>query len=131
MNKFINFWKSVVWIIIMGVVFLLPANNLSSAPSIPFLSESVHIFIFAVLAWFLVRDQQKSIPSQKPLKKIYFLAFILSFCFGILIEILQEMTGLGRKAEIKDVLFDLCGILVSIGILLILSFIKEKSGIKD
>ncbi len=125
------FWKSAFWAILMVIVFLMPSNNLSNAPSIPCLSEAVHIFMFAVLAWFLVRNQQKSNASKKPVKRFYFVAIMLSFFFGILIEILQEITGLGRKAELKDVLFDLLGILISIGTVLILSRIKEKSVVKD
>lgn len=97
----------------------------------PFLSESVHIIMFAVLAWFFIREQQKHNKNRVPDKKIYFLTLLLGLFYGISIEILQESTGLGRKAEIKDVLFDLCGILLSTGIIMMLSLIKTKPGTKD
>jgi len=123
------FWKSILWAIIMLVVFLLPANNLSSAPSLPGLSESVHIFTFALLAWFLVRVQAKKKNESRASKINYVITLILGLFFGVFIELLQEVSNLGRTAEIKDVLFDLAGILLSFGILTILSRIKVKKNL--
>jgi len=108
----------------------MPANNLSGAPPLPFLSESVHIIMFAVLAWLLIRDQKKSSKDISSVKRIYIMAIVTSLFCGILIEFLQEVTGLGRKAEFKDVLFDLCGILISIGVIIILSRKKIRSKTK-
>jgi len=57
------------------------------------------------------------------------LIIILCLFFGIFIELLQEVSNLGRTAEIKDVLFDFIGILLSIGILMLLTQIKVKKGL--
>jgi len=111
----------------MLVLFLLPSNNLSGAPSAPFLAESAHIVLFAVFTWFLVREQVKRKNGSKPGKNNYVIALILGLFFGILIEFLQEVSNLGRTAEIKDVLFDLCGILLSFAMLI---FIFRKQGKK-
>ena len=115
----------------MLVVFLLPANNLSKAPSAPFLSESVHIFMFAALIWFFVREQIKYNPGNMPVRRIYLLALILGLLFGIFIEFIQEISNLGRTAEIMDVIFDVAGILLSFGILQLASQIKIKKKIRD
>lgn len=123
-NKAVVFWKSILWAIIMLVVFLLPANNLSGAPSLPFLSESVHIIMFTALAWFLVQEQVKTNQRSNPSKRNYTITLILSLFFGMFIEFLQEVSNLGRTAEIKDVLFDLGGILLSFGILFL--FYRNK-----
>ena len=130
-KKAVAFWKSILWASIMLVVFLLPSNNLSGAPSLPFLSESAHIILFAVLVWFLVREQEKTNKGRGPRKTNYVLTLILSLCFGILIELLQEISNFGRTAEIKDVLFDLAGILLSFGILYIISGNQYKTSSKD
>lgn len=127
----LKIWKSAVWTIIMLVAFLLPAKSLSGAPSTPFLSESVHMFMFAAFTWFLFHDLAKSKFNTRQVNRNYILTLMVSLLFGTMVEILQELSGLGRKAETKDVLFDLCGILFSIGIIMLFSRLKAKSVFKD
>jgi hypothetical protein len=51
--------------------------------------------------------------------------------FGVLIEILQDVSGLGRTAEIRDILADLAGIIFATGVLFLLSKRKQITGPKD
>lgn len=109
-----------MWSVFMLVVFLLPADNLSKAPSIPFLDKAVHMFMFAVFTWFLVRDLTRTQGLKRPVLITFLIAVVASLLFGSVIELLQEASQLGRSAELKDVIYDVAGCLVSTVIILIL-----------
>lgn len=120
MNKTIWYWRTLLWSVFMLAVFLLPADNLSKAPSIPFLDKAVHMFMFAVFTWFLVRDQTRTQGLKRPVLRIFLIAVVASLLFGSVIELLQQASQLGRSAELKDVIYDVAGCLVSTVIILIL-----------
>ena len=131
MQKVISFWKTIAWSVFMIVVFLLPADNLSKAPSIPFFPVLVHVFLFFVFTWFYTRDQLKHKSMNRPSINIYVIAALLSFLFGALIEILQEASGLGRNAEFIDVVCDIGGSLLSIQVIILLNWVRRNRAVKD
>ena len=104
----------------MLAVFLLPADNLSKAPSIPFLDKAVHMFMFAVFTWFLVRDQTRILGLKRPVLRTFLIALVVSALFGSVIELLQEAIQLGRSAELSDLIYDVAGCLVSTAVILVL-----------
>ena len=120
MNKIIKYWKTLAWSVFMLVVFLLPADNLSKDPLIPWLDKAIHMIMFAVFTWFLVWDRVGIRSLKRPAFRNYITALILAFLFGSSIELLQEASRLGRSAELSDVIYDIAGSLVSVGIMAIL-----------
>ncbi|WP_369410634.1 VanZ family protein [Flavobacterium taihuense] len=81
--------------------------------NIPNLDKCIHVFFHFVFTfvWFLFfRKQIQTDNFQNPL--LY--SFILSFVFGITIEILQELVTTTRSADIFDVLANLTGALVTV-----------------
>ena len=130
-EKLITFWKSTAWSLFVLFVFLLPSDNLSKAPSVPYLAEAVHFIMFSILTWLLYHDMLRNRAGIISFGKHSLIALCVGLTFGIVIEILQELSGLGRKAEFKDVLFDLGGIIASIGILWLLFLLKQNTDIKD
>lgn len=127
MNKIIKYWKTLAWSVFMLFVFLLPADNLSKAPSIPCLDKIVHIIMFAVFTWLLVWDRARIRTLKRPVFRNYITAIIMAFLFGSAIELLQEASCSGRSAELSDVICDITGSLVSVGIMLILYRIRKTS----
>ena len=125
MNKTTWYWRTLFWSVFMLLVFLLPSDNLSKAPSIPFLDKVVHMFMFAVFTWFLVRDQTRTLGLKRPVFRALLIAFVASVLFGSLIELLQKASHLGRSAELKDVIYDVAGCLVSTVIILILVVLRN------
>jgi glycopeptide antibiotics resistance protein len=108
-----QYWKTIGWSVIMLILFLLPANSLSNAPSVPFVSELSHLILFAGFTLFLVWDRTKIKSLSRPSLQIYAWAVISSLVFGLCVEILQYLCGFGRAAEILDVVFDLTGSILS------------------
>lgn len=130
MKYFVIFWKSTLWTIFMLLIFLMPSDSIAKAPSLPFISEFVHIIMFAIFYWLLIYDHLKSKNNSSPERKHLIIACIAGVSFGILIEILQEITGLGRKAEGRDIIYDTAGILLALGIIILFNR-NKKNEIKD
>ena len=126
MSRVFYYWKTIIWSVIMLIIFLFPADNLSKAPSIPALSEMVHIFMFAVFTWFFVRDRFVASSLNRPLRQNYISAIIFSLLFGVTIELLQYLSGLGRTAEFFDIVFDLAGSLLSTGLIILFFSIRRS-----
>ena len=114
MNRAFSYWKTIIWSVIMLIIFLLPANNLSKAPSVSGLSEFIHMFMFAVLTWSIIRERQVRASVKIPGSQVYISAIIFSLLFGVAIELLQKLSGFGRTAELMDVVFDLAGSLIAV-----------------
>ncbi len=109
----------------MMIIFLLPDQNFSMAPELPLISEAVHVFTFFILTWFLVRDRLKALSTSKPGLKLYLFALLSGMIFGVLIEILQHLSGMGRTAEFLDVIYDTAGCLLSMSFLLVFHRLKK------
>jgi VanZ family protein len=114
MKSFLAYWKTLSWSLLMLAVFLIPGDNLSKAPSIPFLPEVAHISFFALFTWLLIRDLAKTRYKVRPTGKIYITVLLISVLFGVLIEVLQSLNFIARTREITDVLLDFSGSLLSV-----------------
>ncbi len=126
LKKAILYWKTMSWSALMLIIFLMPANNLSKAPSVPGLSELVHVIMFAVFSWLFLYDLKRSGSLGILGNKKYLTVILFGLSFGILIEYLQKASNLGRTAEFSDLIFDLVGCFLSLGILLI--YFRVKAG---
>lgn len=118
MKKLFLYWKTLIWSVFMLFVFLLPANSLSKAPAVPGLSQLIHITLFSVFTWLLVKDQVKTGLIKNPVAKTYLIALSFSLLFGAVIEILQNVSGFGRSAELLDLVYDFSGSVLSIIVLI-------------
>ena len=70
------------------------------------------------------------LPGGIP-KKVYVLVIVLAFFFGVLVEILQRITNLGRTAELMDLAWDLAGILLGIILAGLYAKFRSSRNIKD
>ena len=91
----------------MAYFCLVQLNNVPFA-GVSNLDKLVHIFFHFVLTslWFLFfKKHLSNSNSSKP----FLISFLLSFVFGISIEILQELFTTTRHADLLDVLANLTG----------------------
>ena len=131
MKKAILYWKTLIWSLFMLFVFLLPANSLSKAPAVPGISQLIHIILFFVFTWLLVKDQIRSVIRKLPAAKTYLKALFFSLLFGAVIEILQNVSGFGRSAEFLDLVYDVSGSILSIIVLIFYSRYFRGAASKD
>lgn len=88
---------------------------------LPWLDKIVHFGMYFVLTSAILFEHRNSINTKGRI----FLAAIIPFLYGILIEALQMLT-ISRSGNIADALADLAGIVVSIFIWLLVRPATEK-----
>ena len=101
------FWAAFFWTGIMAFFCLVQLNNVPFA-TVSNLDKLVHTFFHLVFTslWFLFF--KKYLSNSNSLKPLL-ISFLLSFGFGISIEILQELITATRHADVFDVLANLFG----------------------
>jgi VanZ family protein len=106
---------AITWTILIAVLCLDESSNLPSI-AINNIDKAVHFcfhFILTLL-WFLYLLSEKNIQSRF---KIKWIAFLISFIYGVLIEWAQQKFTNSRKADVFDVCANTCGALLAIFIL--------------
>ena len=101
------FWAAFFWTGIIAYFCLVQLNNVPFA-SVSNLDKLVHTFFHFVFTslWFLFFKKHLSNSNSS---KSLLISFLLSFVFGISIEILQELFTTTRHADIFDVVANLFG----------------------
>ena len=122
----------------MLVLFLMPTAGIPESTTFPGINELAHIILFAFLTMILLGDAFGiakgfiagiySIPARPALKssRAVFLLLIL-LAYGVLIEFLQDWMNLGRTAEIKDILYDIIGIVAGYTLVMLISSKSRKA----
>jgi len=110
--KYLLFLVALLWTGIVAYFCLVQSSDLPVV-EIPNLDKYIHFFFHFVLTfvWFLFFSKQ--LKFQKVLKPILF-SVVLSFVFGIVIEILQELVTTTRHADVLDVLANLTGVTLAV-----------------
>lgn len=101
-------WLSlgIAMVLVIAVVCLMPMSQL---PSVSVSDKLEHLLAFGALAfWF------GSIVVRRDLPWVG----VAAVAFGGLIEIAQSMMGLGRQAEILDLVADAVGVLLGLALVL-------------
>jgi len=125
-NK-IYFWLALIWTFVIAVLCLV---SFSDVPKVGLQDADKYVhftfhFVFMWL-WFLYfKSRRNELGNAKTL----FLAFLLSFLYGISVEIMQGLFTATRKADLFDVLANTTGALTAvIAIVVYQKYIaKEKS----
>lgn len=117
----IFFWSALSW---TGVILYLCLIKSSSIPEfdIANLDKLAHVFFHFVFVtlWYLYLEIYLKKTEKK---KLLVILFLMSFCFGTTIEILQGLFTITRNGDVIDVLANTTGAVF--GLLLIL--IKDKT----
>ena len=111
-------WLTLVWIAIMLLLTLTPAQEMPVMPAWKLISfdTAAHAGVFAVLAalsWLWLRGR----PGQAA-GRAAGLVLVSCVVFGGTIEVLQYVMHQGRHAEWSDLLSDTIGTVLALGLLL-------------
>lgn len=99
------FWKPLLWIVVIAVLSLLPADDLpSSNLFIPHFDKLVHAGMYFFSCLFLISPFEKI-----KIGKGYLAAFFSSLALGALFEVLQSTLTSNRSGNIEDFIADLVG----------------------
>ena len=99
-----------LWALAVLVLTLMPASDV---PRIGWaerlaVDKLVHAFLFGVQV-ILLALAFSGRPAWRRRAHPYLLALLAAVAFGALVEILQELMGLGRHADVLDLLADAAG----------------------
>lgn len=122
--KNVIFCSAIAWTTLIAFFCLVKLNNLPSI-SVSSADKYVHFtfhFVFTLLWGFYIFLNQ----HQLELKKIGILVFV-SLCYGIVIELMQELFTTTRHADVFDVLANLTGATIAFLLLVIFKNIKSKT----
>ena len=113
------------WTIIIAFLCLIKVNDLPSLGfSISNFDKYVHFtfhFVFTML-WGFYSWQKNNKIDIKNISNI----IIISFCYGILIEIMQELFTTTRHADVKDVIANCSGAILAFGLLAVIKKAEVK-----
>ena len=121
------FWAAFFWTGIIAYFCLVQLNNVPFA-SVSNLDKLVHTFFHFVFTslWFLFFKKHLSNSNSS---KSLLISFLLSFVFGISIEILQELFTTTRHADIFDVVANLFGATLAAVVIIFLNKYKNFASI--
>ena len=89
------------------------------------MDKVVHFGMYAVFMGVLLYENRKRINTGRRIA----LVALIPFLFGAMLEFMQSWLTISRTGSIYDLLFNLCGILFSVGIYLLVMNSKS-AGIK-
>jgi len=121
--KKIFFWAALFWTGIILYFCLIKSSEIPQIDiDIPNLDKLVHAFLHFIftLLWFFYF--KKKIGSLK-IHELLLMSLVLSFVFGIAIELMQQFFTVTRNADVYDVFANLSGAtLAVIAIILVNKF---------
>ena len=117
MPKYLLFLVALLWTGIVTYFCLIQSSDVPVI-NIPNLDKCIHAFFHFVFTfvWFLFFYKQLKLDSVfKPL----LISFLLSFLFGIGIEILQGLITTTRSADVLDGVANLIGALLAVSLVVV------------
>ncbi len=122
-----DFWKTIVWAIVIVVLSCMPVNDIQSQKwnILPHQDKILHLIFYCILSLFFIREYQ--IHFKKPVLNtgLFFISFAFVFIFGIILEIIQEKFIQSRYGEIMDLVFDMMGLILAFLLIYLFSYFKK------
>ena len=120
MRKFVQALRAprtvwpLLWAVAILVLTLMPGNDVPKWPwaEIIHLDKIVHFVLFGVLAWLLAGVFRFRL-LMKEVRAIS-IAILVTVMYGGAIELLQGWMGMGRSADVWDLLVDALGAAVAV-----------------
>lgn len=122
MRKFKFFVPAIAWVLIITLLSLLPTKNLQKfSVDIVSFDKMAHLFIYAVLSFFIAWGIKKSLMHKNLSLKLLATIFLFTSVYGIGIEFVQKSISTGRHFEYYDIIANIIGSFIGL-----LFFIRKK-----
>lgn len=102
MTRFLRL--SIAWALLIAFLCLTPGNALPQWEWADLLSvdKLVHVLMFGALSYLLARGFRERASNTWSDAKVLLIAGLLSFAYGGLMELLQDIPSLGRNGDVVD-----------------------------
>lgn len=116
------FWKhnilGISWALFILVLCGLPGEQFNRSSSFNNADKVVHVFLFAILFFQLsvgfIKQRKYQSLRRHTLRKV----LVISFGYGLIIELLQGTVFIHRSIELSDMLFNAIGCFSGFGLFL-------------
>jgi VanZ family protein len=104
-------WPALLWAIFILALTLSPAPDLPKVSwlNIPYFDKIVHVVLFGVLYYLLMRGLMKQKGSADSYSQVVRQVVITVILYGALTEVLQIFLPTGRDGNVADWLADCIG----------------------
>ncbi|MGV3637936.1 MAG: VanZ family protein [Flavobacteriales bacterium] len=105
---------AIAWALLIAFLCLTPGKALPQWEWADLLSvdKVVHMLMFGALSYLLARGLKDRGHNRWSYARILVVAGSISFAYGALMELLQEMPGLGRNGDLVDLTANTIGAVV-------------------
>lgn len=112
MTRFLRL--AIAWALVIAFLCLTPGKALPQWEWADLLSvdKLVHMLLFGMLSYLLARGFRDRSSNTWTDARVLFVAGLLSFVYGALMEVLQETPGLGRNGDLVDLTANTLGAVV-------------------
>lgn len=107
--KISNYWRLLIWFIIMCYLLFMPASQLPTEPflKIPYFDKIVHFSMFFILCLLFFR------PVKYHSRNFYVWTPLLTLLFAAVLESVQHKISISRHTDIYDFLANSAGLLTA------------------
>ncbi|MDR2423612.1 MAG: VanZ family protein [Prevotellaceae bacterium] len=110
-------WRAIIWLVIIAVGCLMPEKDIPGSgffatlfAKIPYFDKLVHFLLYFIFTLFLMSGFSRQ--YSRTLGKAYIYSFLIAFCLGVSIELIQDK--IGRTFDLFDLAGNTFGIIVSL-----------------
>jgi VanZ family protein len=110
--KYLLFLLALFWTGVIAYFCLVQSSDIPTI-DIPNLDKCIHTFFHFVFTFVWYLFFLKQLQFVKPIQLLLY-SFLLSFVFGITIELFQEMFTTTRHADVMDIVANLTGAVLGV-----------------
>ncbi len=114
--KLFRFWKSACWFILILIVTFLPGSSSKRIRLFIHADKLIHLLLFMIFSLLLIFDARRFFQTSSIQKNIAIAVTLTGLAAGLFTELVQHFLIVGRSGTIGDLIADVGGILIGIGI---------------
>ena len=112
MNFIKTYRNSILWAILICLLCFAPMSGVSRMP-FPHFDKLVHFGLWAIFALLVISESNALRRHGEVTRVALWRGLIVGASFGLLVELLQATTWIGRSASVLDWLADVAGVLAA------------------
>ena len=114
--KLFRFWKSACWFILILIVTFLPGSSSKRIRLFIHADKLIHLLLFMIFSLLLIFDARRFFQTSSIQKNIAIAITLTGLAAGLFTELVQHFLIMDRSGTIGDLIADVGGILIGIGI---------------
>ncbi len=99
----------ILYIILITTLSVMPASDIPKLKTFPYFDKLVHLFMYAGFAFLMLWQMNENTSKKK-----YFIVFCIVFGWGLMMEIIQGISNMGRSFELIDIIANTSGIILGL-----------------